>query len=111
MCLKLRLDLDICTLRSSKLILGWDIGKYMLFCNLMAFYDCDILPFHSDLDHEIFSNLCGLAVSVVDITVEDVGSIPGWVRGLGGVAVRLLTSNLCGHRFESRAGRFILESW
>ena len=30
---------------------------------------------------------------------------------LGGVAVRVLTSNLRGRRFESRAGRFMLESW
>ena len=32
-------------------------------------------------------------------------------QGLGGVMVRVLASNLCGHRFESRAGRFMLESW
>ena len=32
-------------------------------------------------------------------------------RGLGGVAVRVLTSNLGGRWFESRARRFMLESW
>ena len=31
--------------------------------------------------------------------------------GLGGIVVRVLASNLCGRRFESRAGRFKLESW
>ena len=33
-----------------------------------------------------------------------------WGGGLGGVAVRVLVSNLLGRRFESRAGRFMLES-
>ena len=60
-------------LRFRKLILGWDIGKYMLFCNLMAFHDCDVLPFYGDLDHDIFSSLCDLVVSVVDFTVEHLG--------------------------------------
>ena len=31
--------------------------------------------------------------------------------GLGGVVVRVLASNLWGRRFESQAGRFMLESW
>ena len=31
--------------------------------------------------------------------------------GLGGVAVRVHATNLWGRRFESRAGRFMLESW
>ena len=36
--------------------------------------------------------------------------LPPIFRGLGGVVVRVLTSNLWGRRFESRAGRFMLES-
>ena len=31
------------------------------------------------------------------------------IRGLSGVAVRVLASNLCGRQVESQAGRFMLE--
>ena len=33
------------------------------------------------------------------------------IRGLGGVAVRVLISNLWGRWLKFRAGRFMLESW
>ena len=37
---------------------------------------------------------------------------PTFLKGrLGGVVVKVLASNLLGRRFESLAGRFMLESW